>query len=206
MIFYIKQQENYSRSELLLRTFLGFIYIGIPHAILLYILNIGMFFCQIALFFIILFTGKYPKGIWDYVQDFTKYSTRVAASLLNLSDGYPEFGLSGNNQNIDFSVPYKEDVSRLRLLGRWFFGWILLIPHVILMYLRIIGLYFIVFAAWCAVLFTGKYPKGMYDFVEGTFRHYLRIFSWIMFFTDEYPEFTGSPTQFEHEELIKSYN
>ena len=200
MNFYIKHQEEYSRLELLVRSFFGWIYIGIPHIILIYILGIGVYFCQIALFFVILFTGKYPKGVWNYLQNFMSYVLRVYGTLCHLSDGYPEFGLSGNHPNIEFSVPYKEETSRLRMLGRWFFGWILIIPHAILLYLRFIGVCFIILFAWLTVLFTGKYPKAMFDFVEGTFRLYLRIISWIMFFTDGYPAFTGDPAESENKE------
>ena len=136
MIFSIKHQEKYSRLELLARTFFGFFYIGIPHLILIFILAIGVYFCQMALFFIILFTGKYPKAIWDFLVNFYKYSIRIYSSLMNLCDGYPQFGLGGNHPNIEFSVPYKEKVSRLRMLVRWLLGWLLLIPHIIILYLR----------------------------------------------------------------------
>ena len=191
MNFSVKHQEKYSRLELLARTFFGLFYIGIPHLTLISILAIGVYFCQIALFFIILFTGKYPKGIWDFLVNFYKYSIRIYSSLMNLCDGYPEFGLRGNHPNIEFSVPYKEEVSRLRMLVRWLLGWILLIPHIIILYLRIFVVFFIFIIAWFSVLFIGKYPKGMFSFVEGTWRWYMRIYSWIIFFTDEYPTFTG---------------
>ena len=192
MNFSIKHQEKYSRLELLARTFFGLFYIGIPHSILLLILGIGVYCCQIYLFFVILFTGKYPKGIWEFLVNFEKYSIRVSSSLMNLCDGYPEFGLGGNHPNIEFSVPYKEEVSRLRMLGRWLLGWLLLIPHIIVLYLRFIVVYFIFIIAWFSVLFTGKYPKGMFGFIEGTWRWYMRIYCWMIFFTDEYPAFTGN--------------
>ena len=198
MNFSIKHQERYSRLELLARTFFGLFYIGIPHLILICILAIGVYFCQIALFFIILFTGKYPKGIWDLLVNFYKYSIRVYSSLMNLCDGYPAFGLGGNHPNIAFSVPYKENVSRLRMLVRWLLGWLLVFPHMIILYLRAFVVFFIYIIAWLSVLFIGKYPKGMFVFVEGTFRWYMRMYSWMIFFTDEYPAFTGSVLEKEN--------
>ena len=102
---------------------------------------------------------------------------------------------------MNFYIKHQEEYSRLELLVRSFFGWIYIgIPHMILLYLRMIGVYFIVLFAWFAVLFTGKYPKGMFNFVEGTFRLYYRIISWVMFFTDGYPEFTGDPAESENKE------
>ena len=197
MNFYIKHQEKYSRLELLARTFFGFFYIGIPHFFLIFILSIGVYFAQIALFFIILFTGKYPKGIWYFLVNYHKYVIRLHSSLMNLCDGYPEFGLGGNHPNIEFFIAYKEEVSRFTMLVRWILGWILLIPHIIIVYLRFFVVFFISIIAWFSILFIGKYPKGMFSFVEGTWRWYVRIYSWIIFFTEEYPAFTGNVLETE---------
>ena len=102
---------------------------------------------------------------------------------------------------MNFYIKHQKEYSRLELLARSFFGWIYIgIPHMILIYILGVGVYFCQIALFYMILFTGKYPKGMFDFVEGTFRLYLRIISWIMFFTDGYPEFTGDPTESENKE------
>jgi hypothetical protein len=131
----------------------------IPHGILMYLLAIGGMFVNFISFWAILITGKWPKGMFDYSVKMQRYGIRVGARMLNLSDGYPEFGLNGSDTNTVFDMEYKEEVSRLRLLGRAFFGIFMVLPHIIVLYVRMIGLYFVVFIAWLAVLFTGKYPK-----------------------------------------------
>ena len=191
MKFYINHQENYSRLELLLRTFFGWLYIAIPHFILIYILTIAVTFCQLASFFIILFTGKYPKSIWEFIVKVQNYTLRVTATLINLADGYPAFGLSGSHHNIEFYLPYNEKVSRLRLLTRVLFGGIILIPHFIILFIRFMIQYFIMVIAWFTVLFFGKYPKPMFSFIEENMRWQMRIYCWWYFFTDGYPAFTG---------------
>ena len=198
MIFDIKHQQNYSRLELLARTFFGPLYIGIPHGFIMFFLSIGVFFCHFALFFIILFTGKYPRGIWNYLINFQKYRIRVSSTMINLCDGYPEFGLSGNHPNIEFNVAFKQETSRLRMLLRWFLGWIMLIPHLIILFLRFIIIPFIIVIAWFTVLFVGKYPKGLFNFIVGTWRLNQRIYCWYFLFTDNYPAFTGKILETEN--------
>ena len=192
MKFYINHQQNYSRLELLLRLFFGWLYIAIPHFILIYILIIGFLFVRFFTFWIILFTGKYPKALFDYVVKFMRYQMRLNTILYNLSDGYPEFGLSGKHENMDFDVSYKENVSRITLLIRSFFGWLYVsVPHGIILFLRLIIVCFIMIIAWFCVLFTGKYPKGMFDFVVETLRWEYRVNAYLLLYTDEYPAFTG---------------
>jgi hypothetical protein len=193
----IKHQDSYSRGELLLRTFFGQLYIALPHLFVLYFLLIGLMFVNIGRFWIILFTGKWPKGLFDYAVKFHRYSVRVSARLLNLSDGYPAFGLGGTDTNTDFDIEYKESYSRMRLLGRAIFGIFLIIPHMFVLYFKLIGVYFVVFIAWWAVLITGKYPKGMHNFVVGVYRHAMRITNYLYYLSDDYPSFSNSPLEGE---------
>jgi len=98
-------------------------------------------------------------------------------------DGYPA----------KFSVDYPETLSRGTLLLKTFFGWLYVgIPHGIALFFYGIVAFFAVFISWWAILFTGKYPKGMFDFVVGYMRWQARVNSyWMMLLTDEYPPFSG---------------
>jgi hypothetical protein len=189
----INHQDSYSRGELLLRSFFGFFYIMIPHMFVLYFLQIGLLFVNIARFWVILITGKWPKGLFDYAVKLQRYSLRVSTRLINLNDGYPAFGLNGKDINTDFDILHKESYSRLRLLVRALFGVLLILPHLVVLMLKVIPVYFIVFIAWWAVLITGKYPKGMHDFVVGVLRHGYRLYNYLYFLADEYPSFSNDP-------------
>ncbi len=120
MKFYVKHQESYSRGELILRTLFGFLYIGIPHGIVLLFLSIGLMVVRFITFWACLITGKYPKGLFDYQVKMIRYNLRVTARFWNLADGYPEFGLNGTDENTFFDQAYQEDVSRVRVLIRTF--------------------------------------------------------------------------------------
>lgn len=188
----IVHQESNSRLELLLRSFFGFLYIMIPHGIALAVMGfVGAILSFIA-WWAVLFTGKYPKSFFEFQLGLLKWNTRVNARMLNLVDGYPAFGNSADDNNVKVNIPYPESLSRGILLLRMFFGmFYVMIPHGICLLFRGIATYFVVFIAWWVVLITGKYPKGMFDFVVGTIRWATRINIYMGFLTDKYPPFSG---------------
>lgn len=189
--FEIVHQESYSRGQLLLRSFFGFIYIAIPHGLALGVMGLAGAILGFISWWAVLFTGKYPKSFFDFQLGLLKWSTRVSARMINLADGYPAFGNSGQDTNTNVNVVYPESLSRGTLLLRAFFGIIYVyIPHGLCLMFRGIATYFVVFIAWWAVLITGKYPKGMFDFVVGTLRWATRIRIYMGFMTDKYPPFS----------------
>ena len=189
--FDIKRQELNSRGLLLLRAFFGYFYIIIPHSILLALLSIGGLFINIITFWIILFTAKYPDWSWNYNVKLIRYSLRVNASIYNLTDVYPEFGLEGSHPNINFDLPFQKQQSRGRLIIRALFGQLMLLPHIIVLVFLGIGAAFVMIISWWVILFTGKYPEGMFDFIVRVMRWQLRVQCWKIFLTPNYPDFTG---------------
>lgn len=188
----IVHQESYSRGELLLRTFFGLLYIGIPHGFLLLFLGIWSAILMLIAFFIVLFTGNYPRNFFEYQVNVMKWSLRVQSRIFNLSDGYPPFGLKATDASIELDIPYPEKLSRLLLIVRVLFGWIYIyIPHGFLLFFRAIGTWFVIFIAWWAVLITGKYPQGMHNFVVGFIRWSTRVSVYACFLSDTYPPFSG---------------
>lgn len=206
MNFTIKYQENYSRGELLLRFFFGFFYIQIPHFFVLYFLSIGLVFVNLFRFFSILFTGKWPKGMFDFAIKVHRYQARIIASQLDLMDGYPAFGLNVSDYSTSFNVEYQNTYSRSTLLLRSFFGGLLVFPHIFVLLFRFILILPIRIIAFFAVLFTGRYPKGMFDFVVGTLRINFRILSYLYYFTSNYPSFSGHPQDGETEVIETTSN
>jgi hypothetical protein len=188
------RQEKYSRGQLLLRTFFGWLYIGIPHMFVLWILSVGAAFIGFIAWWIILFTGKYPRDMFEFRVKLLRYQLRVNARILNMLDGYPAFGLSATDPGVQFEVQYPENMSRGKLLLRTFFGiWYIAIPHLICLYFRLIGAYFVMIWAWFAILFTGQYPEAAHNYMVGTLRWSARVGLSLANLTDKYPPFHGRP-------------
>ncbi len=159
MKFEIKYQERYSRSELLLRTLFGWIYILLPHMFLMVFLSIWSGILSFLSFWIILFTGRYPESFFEFQVDLIRWSTRLNARLYNLSDGYPAFGLQSHDDFTTFELKYPENVDRGLVLIRFLFGFFyVLLPHGFILYFRLIAMAILNFLAFWVVLFTGKYP------------------------------------------------
>jgi hypothetical protein len=83
--------EKLSRGILILRTLLGVFYVGIPHGICLALYGVVVFFATIAAWFVVLFTGRYPKDLYDLVVGYKRWEARVRAYMLFLTDQYPPF-------------------------------------------------------------------------------------------------------------------
>lgn len=193
MTLNIVHQEEYSRGELLLRSFFGLIYIMLPHAFLLAFFGIWGSILGFISFWLILFTGRYPESFFEYQVKLLKWQLRVNARIYNLVDGYPAFGIDGSDDLTSLEIPYPE-LSRGQLLLKTFFGWLYcLLPHVFVLYFRGLGSFFVLFLAWWTVLFTAKMPVWMHEFLTGTLRWSFRVNVYMGNMTDTYPPFSGKP-------------
>lgn len=191
-VFNIIRQEKYSRGQLILRTLFGQLFILLPHAFLLFFIGIGSFFLGFFAWWAVLFTGVYPRSFFEFQIAVIKWNTRLQARILHLSDGYPAFGMNSEDEKIVVNIPYPQKLSQGLLLLRLFFQFIyVIIPHGFLLFFRCIAMIFAIIVAWWAVLFTGQYPKGLYDFVVGTLRWSTRVSIYLSFLTDTYPPFSG---------------
>ena len=193
VVLNIQHQAEYSRGQLLLRTFLGIFYLILPHAICLMFLGLAMNVCTLIAWFAILFTGSYPAGIYSFVVSMNRWSVRWMARVVNLMDGYPAFGMGnkGDGAGLEIARPVKS--SRLHCVLRLFAPIYVGIPHGICMVFRQIAGIILFVVAFFAVLFTGKYPKGMHDFQVGNFRWSMRVMAYITMLSDRYPTFSGKP-------------
>ncbi len=192
MTFSVKHQESYSRGQLLLRTFFGWLYIAIPHFFLMFFVGIWASILQFVAWWVVLFTGKYPQNWFEFQVKNLAWGQRLTASLYNLTDEGAAFLPKGTSQSVALDVAYPETLSRgtliLRTLLGIFYVWI---PHGFLLSFRLIGMACVSFVAWWVVLFTGKYPANMFSFVSGTFRWVVRVTLYGNFLTDDYPPFSG---------------
>lgn len=135
----------------------------------------------------ILFRQKYPKWWFDWNLAFSRFSLRVCSYLALLRDEYPS---SDEEQAVHFNMEYpdaKTGINRWLPLVKWF----LAIPHYIVLYFLYIAVCFVVIIAWFAILFTGRYPKSLFDFVVGVQRWTARVIGYaILMITDRYPPFS----------------
>lgn len=137
----------------------------------------------------ILFRQKYPRWWFDFNLELTRFSTRVVSYLALMSDKYPS---TDEEQSVHLDLDYPtvtEDLNRWLPLVKW----LLAIPHYIVLIFLGIAAVVTVIAAWFAVLFTGRYPRGIFDFVEGVLRWALRVEAYaFLLVTDRYPPFSLS--------------
>ena len=140
----------------------------------------------------ILFTGRYPQSFFEFQVGLIRWQTRLNARMMNLADGYPAFGINGTDDATEVNIPYPESLSRGTLLLKSFFGFFyVLLPHGFVLAFLAIGVYISVFIGWWIILFTGRLPKGIHDFITGYFRWNTRVnLYYPQFMTDTYPPFS----------------
>jgi Domain of unknown function (DUF4389) len=148
----------------------------------------GILFIPVLL--MILFREKYPRWWFDWNREPLRFSNRVAAYLLLLDDRYPS---TDEEQYVRLDLTYpnvSNDLNRWLPLVKWF----LAIPHYVVLIFLHVGVFFAVIGAWFAILFTGRYPRGSFDFVVGVMRWSNRVGAYaFVLVTDRYPPFRLAP-------------
>ena len=182
--------------------------LAIPHFIVLFFLWIAFLAVSAVAFFVILFTGRYPRGLFDFNVGVLRWTWRVCFYSYNAlgTDEYPPFTLKDvPDYPARLEVDYPESLSRGLVLVKW---WLLALPHYLVVAVfaggawatwmgignqwawssgGLIGL-LVLFAA-IVLLFTGRYPKSLYDFVLGMNRWVFRVAAYASLMTDTYPPF-----------------
>jgi hypothetical protein len=182
--------------------------LAIPHFVVLFFLWIAFLFTSVIAFFAILFTGRYPRGLFNFNVGVLRWSWRVgyySYSALG-TDEYPPFTLKDlPDYPAHLDVEYPQSLSRGLVLVKW---WLLALPHLLIVGVfaggastavngtnmqwvflsgGLIGL--MVFIAAIVLLFTGRYPQTIYDFVLGMNRWVFRVAAYTALMTDRYPPF-----------------
>lgn len=181
--FDVEYPESLSRWKIFVKWLLAF-----PHLIIVYFLQLVAGLLVVVAFFAILFTKKWPRGMFDFMVQIQRWTLNVVTYALTLMrDEYPPFGGEEGEYPLRLEVDYDADLSRWMI----FVKWLLALPHLIIVTFLAIAAYVVVFIAFFAILFTGRYPRGMFDFVVGTLRWWIRVQAyahWLV--TDKYPPFS----------------
>ena len=199
--------------------------LAIPHYVVLVFLWIAVAILSVIAFFAILFTGRYPRGLFDFNVGVLRWSWRVGYYSFSAlgTDRYPPFSLQPGDYPAELTMPYPEQLSRGLVLVKW---WLLAIPHyVVIGFLGggwwlgwwepsdarwagespgLIGV--LVLIAAVILMFTGRYPATMFDLVMGLNRWVYRVVVYVMLMTDEYPPFRldqgGAETEAFNADLV----
>jgi hypothetical protein len=145
----------------------------------------GILFLPVLL--LILFRQKYPRWWYDWHLNMTRFSTRIGAYALLLRDEYPS---TDDEQAVHLEIRYPDveaDLNRYLPIVKW----ALAIPHYVVLAFLLIGVVVAWVIAWFSILFTGRYPRGIFDYMVGVQRWSLRVqaYAWLMT-TDKYPPFS----------------
>ena len=144
----------------------------------------SLFFVTLLL---LLFRKKYPKWWFDFNLALHQFAARISAYVLLITDRYPS---TDEYQNVHLDVPYpnaQTDLNRGLPLVKWF----LAIPHYIILFFLSIAAFFVVVIGWFAIIFVGRFPRGMFNFVVGVMRWWWRVQAYaFVLATDKYPPFS----------------
>jgi hypothetical protein len=138
----------------------------------------------------LLFRRKYPRWWYDWNLQLTRFSNRIVVYLALMDDRYPS---TDEQQAVHVNFPYPDAEHELSQ-GLPLVKWLLAVPHYIALFFLSIGAVFAAIFAWFAILFTGRYPPAMFEYIEGVLRWHNRVGAYaFLLITDRYPPFSLQP-------------
>lgn len=165
------------------------LFAAIPIWVILALLGNALTALWLPTMLMILFRKKYPRWWFDFGLEMRRFQNRVFAYLLLMDDRYPSTD-EHQSVRLDYVYPDAErDLNRFLPLIKW----LLILPHAIVLLVLYIGVWIAAIIAWFAILFTGRYPRALFDYVEGVIRWHNRVVGYaFILVTDRYPPFSLS--------------
>lgn len=179
---------DYVEKRSRLSTFFRF-FLAIPHFIVVTVWGFVAFFAVLVAWFAIVFTGRYPAGLYSFVAGLAKYSTAVYGYVYLLTDEYPPFGADTDNYPVRLGLAPepKAEYDRIKTLFRI----ILLIPPYIIAYAMSIVAQVGALLSWFVIVILGKQPRGLQDMTVLGLSYQQRVMPYYTLLTETWPSFTG---------------
>lgn len=159
---------------------------AIPHLIIVNAISRLAQVLSVVQWFIVIFTGKRHRGLWDLTRGCLDWEVRAYAYATMMYDTYPNFGFEKKDEPVEFVLDWDEaPANRLSVALRIIYA----IPALLLTIVVYIGALFVIIATWFAILFTGSQPRGMFDFLLKAERLGARLSAYLYLLTDTYPKY-----------------
>jgi hypothetical protein len=179
-------EADYVEQRSRLTTFFRLL-LAIPHIIVVAFYGFAAGIVVFVAWFVLLFTGRWPRGMYDFVAGFLRYATAVHGYVYLLADPYPPFGPDVDDYPVRLNVPPpKDQYSRLKVLFRIF----LAIPPYLISYAMNIVAEIGAFLAWFAIVVLGRQPKGLQDMIALGLSYQQRAYAYMALITEDWPSFT----------------
>jgi uncharacterized membrane protein HdeD (DUF308 family) len=177
----VAHPEGENRWMILIRWLLA-----LPHLAIIYVLSSLSSVIMLIAFFAILFTRKYPQGLFKLAAGIQRWTNNTWAYIL-FHNRYPPFSFDeGQYPPVQYTVQQREQYNRWLPLIKW----LLAIPHYIILFFLFIAAFFVYLWTWVVVLVTGNYPQGPFNFLVGVMRWGARVTAYVNLMVDEYPPFS----------------
>lgn len=182
----VEHQDSYTRLLPLVKWLLA-----IPHWIVLTVLAVVAIVVAVIAWIATVITGRYPRGLFNFLVGVGRWNANVTSYLYLMTDRYPPFSLAQvDGHPVQFEIDYPEDGR----IARWrpILHWLLAIPAAIVLYVISIVAFLVLIIAFFAILFTKRFPRGLFDVALVYLRWNTRVTAYILWMTPKYPPFTWS--------------
>ncbi len=181
VMFDVAYPERLSRGLIFVKWLLA-----IPQLFIVYVLFLIAELLAVLAWFAILITGRYPKSFFEFGSGALRWQANVLSYVFLLRDEYPPFSWEPGDYALRLEIPMAARQSRFRLFIRL----IAIVPNQIALQFVMLGALFTTFIAWWAILFTGRYPRGLFKFAVGVMRWQQRVYAYLFLLRDEYPPYS----------------